>query len=197
MNADTATTPATLLDAVSMADQAIAPPPATPVEPKAAEAAPTTRFVQFTVASTCYAVAQTLVTELRRVPAITLVPQTPSWLRGVANVRGDVLSVVDLRAFLGLEATSPHTGRMLIVRLLDQDFSAGLLVDGIDRIVTLDRDAIRPPASPLEGPLAPFLAGVCVADERLVAVLDLGRLLRSPDIRQFEDRKEDSSCEGR
>ncbi len=197
MAPDAPTPPATLLDAVSASDGQVdlrEVPVVTAPAPPVVRAA---RFVQFTIAATSYAVAEGFVTELRRVPKITIVPQTPAWLRGVVNLRGDVLSVVDLRSFLGLEPTSPHTGRLLVVRLLDEEFSVGLLVDGIDRIVTLELETIRPPASPLDDPLAPYLAGVCVVDDRLVAVLDLGRLLRSPDIRQFDDRKEDSSCEAR
>ncbi len=186
----------TLLDAVASTDEQVvrdapAPEVATP------EAAASTRFVLFTVASTCYAVAEPFVTELRRVPKITIVPQVPAWLRGVTNLRGDVLSVIDLRAFLGLDSTPIDSQRLVVVRLLDEEFSVGLLVDGVDQILALELDSVRPPASPLYGPLAPFLTGVCVADQRLIAVLDLGRLLRSPDIRQFDDRKEDASCETR
>jgi len=189
---------ATLADAVASIDERLdaeAPPPqaaaATATAPRVA------RFVQFAVDATRYAVSEAFVTELDRVPRITMIPRAPDWLRGVTNLRGDVLSVVDLRAFLGLDPTSPHTGRMLVVRLLDEEISVGLLVDAVDQIVTLELDAVRPPASPLEGPLAPFLAGMCVAGEQVVAVLDLERLLRSADIRQFDDVREDSSCEGR
>lgn len=190
MDGDAQTTGPTLVEAVSTAD-AQADLRAEAVTAPAPEAARVTRFVLFSVASTCYGVSEAFVTELRRIPKITIVPQTPPWLRGVANLRGDVLSVVDARAYLGLDPVAPHAGRMLIVRLLDEDFSVGLLVDAVDQIIALEPERIRPPASPLEGPLSPFMTGVCVVDERLVVVLDLGRLLRSPDIRQFDEGKED------
>ncbi|MFI5178742.1 MAG: chemotaxis protein CheW [Vicinamibacterales bacterium] len=197
MDADPTTTP-TLADAVWSIDERFDAQAAAPVALKPAVAGPRTgRFVRFLVASTSCAVSEAFVTELDRMPKITTVPRAPSWLRGVANLRGDVLSVVDLRVFLGLDATSPHTGRMLVVRLLDEEISVGLLVDAVDQILTLNLDEVRPPASPLDGPLAPFLTGMCVAGERLIAVLDLERLLRSADIRQFDDVKEDSSCEAR
>ena len=196
MDGDAATPRATLLDAVASADdQVVRDVPVTEIVPP--EAPSTTRVVLFTVASTCYAVAEPYVTELRRVPKITVVPHAPGWLRGVTNLRGDVISVIDLRAFMGLEAIPTDTQRLVVVRLLDQEFSTALLVDGLDQIVTLELDSVRPPASPLYGPLAPFLTGVCVVDQRLIAVLDLGQLLRAPDIRQFDDRKEDASCETR
>ena len=136
------------------------------------------------------------VTELERVPHITLVPHVPHWMRGVTNMRGDILSVIDMRSFLGLEAHTPPSARMLVVRLLDEPFAAGLLVDAVDRIVAVVGADISAPASPLTGPLAPFLSGVFLIGERLVAVLDLDRLLRSSEIRQFDEPKEaeESSC---
>jgi purine-binding chemotaxis protein CheW len=188
---------ATLVDALSVVDAQLDATPATAAEAPAPARQRSARFVQFTIAESCYAVSEAFVTELDRVPAITLVPQTPAWLRGVTNLRGDVLSVVDLRVLLGLDPTSAHTGRMVVVRLLDEEFSVGLLVDGVDRIITLEADAIHPPAAPLEGPLAPFLTGMCVAGEQLVTIFDLERLLRSADIRQFDDVKEEPSCEAR
>jgi len=187
----------TLADAVSRVDAQLESAPAPAVPAPAADAMRSARFVQFTIEATCYAVSEAFVTELDRVPAITLVPQTPAWLRGVTSLRGDVLSVVDLRVLLGLDPTSTHTGRMLVVRLLDEDFSVGLLVDGVDRIITIEAAAVHPPAAPLEGPLAPFLTGMCVAGEQLVTIFDLERLLRSADIRQFDDVKEEPSCEAR
>ncbi len=194
---DSAPRVASLAEAVASIDARLqaAPPPA----PLVADAAGprVARFLQCTAAGTRYAISEVFITELDRVPRITLVPGTPDWLRGVANLRGDVLSIVDLRAFLGLDATSRHTGRMVVLRLPDEEISIGVLVDAVDQIATLALDTVRPPASPLEGPLAPFLAGTCVAGGQVVAVIDVERLLRSAEIRQFEDVREDSSCEGR
>jgi len=176
----------TLVEAIAAAPSAAV----TPVRPAGPEADRAERFVLFSIAAAHYAVAESCVTELDRVPAITPVPRVPAWLRGVASLRGDILSVVDMRTFLGLEAASPHSARMLVVRLLDEEFVAGLLVDTVDRIVAIPPADIVPPASPLDGPLAAYLRGVCTIGERLVAVLDLDRLLRASDIRQFEDGKD-------
>jgi purine-binding chemotaxis protein CheW len=143
--------------------------------------------VLLSIDATHYAVPEAYVTELERVPRITMVPQVPQWVRGVTSVRGDIVSVIDMRSFLGLEPHQPATARMLVVRLLDEPFATGLLVDAVDRIVTVPAGAITAPASPLEGPLSPFLRGVCEVGDRLVAVLDIERLLRSSAIRQFDE----------
>jgi purine-binding chemotaxis protein CheW len=187
----------TLADAVAAADARLGAAAVAHAPEAAASAAHANRFVLFTIAATHYAVSESMVIGLERVPAVTLVPRVPDWVRGVANLRGDIVSVVDLRSFMGLEPTSPHTGRMLVVRLRDEELALGLLVDGVDQMATVDIGAIHPPASPLEGALAPFLVGVSLVGERLIVVLDLDRLLRSPEIRQFDDVKEDASCEAR
>ena len=150
------------------------------------------RYVLLSIASAHYAVREVFVTELERVPKITPVPRVPVWVRGVTNLRGDILSVIDMRTFLGLEASASQSARMLVVRLLNEDFATGLLVDGVDRIVSVPPDQITAPESSLEGPLAPYLTGMCVIEEQLVTVLDLEGLLRSSEIRQFEEAADDA-----
>lgn len=179
--------PPTLLDAVIAADAQLPAPATAPSHADRPARAAASRFVLLSIASTHYAVPEAHVTELERVPRITMVPQVPRWMRGVTNVRGDIVSVIDMRSFLGLEPHQPPTARMLVVRLLDEPFATGLIVDAVDRIVTMQAGAITAPASPLEGPLAPFLRGVGEVGDRLVAVLDIDRLLRSSEIRQFDE----------
>ena len=95
-------------------------------------------------------------------PRVTMVPRVPAWLLGVTNLRGDIVSVIDLRGYLGLAPHTSATARMLVVRLLDEPFTTGLIVDAVDRIVTLQADDVKAPASPFEGALAPFVSGVMV-----------------------------------
>jgi len=187
----------TLADAIAVANRQLDGSAAPTVDPEAGrDGAPGHRYVLLSIASAHYVVREVFVTELERVPKITPVPRVPAWVRGVTSLRGDILSVIDMRMFLGLEPSSSHSARMLVVRLLNEDFATGLLVDGVDRIVSVSPDQITPPESPLEGPLAPYLTGMCEIEERRVAVLDLDQLLRSPEIRQFEKAGSDGDAAG-
>jgi purine-binding chemotaxis protein CheW len=187
--------PATLADAIAAADGQLDGPvaaTATVGREGGRDATQGHRYVLLSIASANYAVREAYVTELERVPKITPVPHVPAWVRGVTNLRGDILSVIDMRTFLGLDQSLSQSARMLVVRLLNEDFATGLIVDGVDRIVAVTPNQITPPESSLEGPLAPYLVGMCVVDERLVAVLDLDQLLRSAEIRQFEELAEEA-----
>lgn len=151
------------------------------------------KVLVFSVAETHYAVPLAQVAEVRRIPGITPVPRTPRWVSGITNVRGDVMSVVDLHAYLGEGNASPLHGRLLIVRQTEEIFSVGLLVDRVDQIVSIPAARIVPPAAPLEGQLAPFVRGLCEHESRIVAVLALDRFLRSTDIRQFDEASNDQT----
>jgi purine-binding chemotaxis protein CheW len=185
----------TLLDAITERDRAFQPT-SQQIAPAAPFESPANRYVLLSIAAGHYAIPEAFVTELERVPRVTMVPQTPAWMRGVTNVRGDIVSVIDMHRFLQLDSQPGAGARLLVVRLLDEPFTTGLIVDAVDRIVSVNTDRITAPAAPLEGPLAPFLGGVCEIGDRLVAVLDIDRFLRSSEIRQFDDPKEpeDPSC---
>jgi purine-binding chemotaxis protein CheW len=186
--------PGSLLEAISALPAAAEDLPV-PAATVAAPVRTAARYVLFSVAGAHYAVPQPHVTELDRVPAFTFVPNVPPWVRGITNRRGDILSVVDARTLLGIERLASGNGRMLVVRLLDDSCSLGLLVDEVHQIVTVAPGDVRAPGPGLDGPLAPFLAGLVELDQRTVAVLDLDRFLRSPLVRQF-DEPADTAAQG-
>lgn len=148
------------------------------------------RVVSFTAGGTVYGARVPEIVEIARVPAITPVPQLPAWVRGVTNLRGDVVSVIDLAALSGRDSMSLSAGRMLVARHEEGDLTIGILVDRVHEIAALTLDEIRQPAAPLDGPLAPFTRGVCQRGEQTLVMLDLAALLQSPVVRQFEDSQE-------
>lgn len=144
----------------------------------------------FSLAGTRYAIPTTNVIEVGRMPMITAVPNVPAWVLGVTNRRGDIISVIDFRSFLHLEASgsSLESKRILFVKTRDEEVVTALVVDQINRIANLEAPKILPEDAPPEMKLAPFLRGSCEHNEALLAVLDLERLLHSHEVRQFESQ---------
>jgi purine-binding chemotaxis protein CheW len=151
------------------------------------DAGPVEQHVVFTLAGTDYAVPIGNVLEIGRPHAVTPVPNAPEWVLGVANRRGDVISITDLRAFLGLDQPGPDsTGRMLVVRSLREDLTTGLVVDRVKEICKVPLERITLAASPIQDQVAPYLRGVSEHGGRLLVLLDCEQLLLSPEMRQFE-----------
>ncbi len=116
------------------------------------------------------------VQEINRHLSLTPVPQAPSYVRGVTNLRGRVITVVDLGAKLGLGAHQPgEQSRNLIVNSRGE--LIGLLVDRIEDVVPADQTAVEPPPSNVGGKLGSCFSGVVKRELGLIHILDLERAL--------------------
>jgi purine-binding chemotaxis protein CheW len=145
------------------------------------------QLIVFSVGGVDYGVAIGNIREVDRLPQVTPIPNVPPWMIGVANVRGDIVSMVDLRAFLGMESYGRQpTQRMLVARDRKEEITAGLIVDHVRGIRYVAAERVNPAASPIEDRVAPYLRGFTEQDGRLLVLLDLNRLLLSPEMRQFE-----------
>jgi purine-binding chemotaxis protein CheW len=119
------------------------------------------------------------VLEVGRPLPVTAVPHVPDWVTGVANVRGDIVSMIDLRTFLGLPSGDGADKRLLVVRSTDGETTTGLLVDRIRGIRALPAGRLTTSTASLRDPVAAYLRGVADLDGRLLAFLDLDRLLQA------------------
>ena len=155
--------------------------------PRRESAANLAKHMVFALAGTLYAVPLANVLEIQRPPRITTLPHVPEWLRGVTNMRGEVLSVVDLRMLLGLPASEDSkTERLLVMQSTREEIAVGLVVDQVVGIRGIGADALQPCSALLSGLMANFIRGVVEQDGCLIAVLDVNRVLASPELRQFE-----------
>ena len=145
------------------------------------------RYVLFTLAGSRYAVSVPHVLEISRVPPVTPVPNVPTWVRGIVNVRGEILSVIDVRIFLGCEETHQREeNRMLVVKTRGDEIMTSLVVDQVMGVVPLSATRLDTSTAPTPGKAAPYLGGVYEHGNQVVTVFDLERFLLSSEVRQFE-----------
>lgn len=114
--------------------------------------------------------------EIRAWSPATPLPNVPSHVRGVVNLRGIVLPVIDLRHRLGWGTTEPSARHVIIVvRIGDQ--LQGIIVDAVSDIVTLVPETIQPVPDVGDVSAAAFLEGIATIDDRLIMILGLDRLV--------------------
>lgn len=170
--------------AAKIARETLVPPTAT--ETPESETA-TVKHVLFELDGTQYAIPMENVLELQRLPRITPLPSTPDWLRGVTNLRGEVLSVIDLRSLLGLPtADSSLSQRLVVVRSTVEEIATGWIVDRMIGVRRLALDDMQPSSTLTIGAAVRFLSGIVDCEGQLVALMDVNRILSSPEMRQFE-----------
>ncbi len=134
------------------------------------------QFATFYVGHMLLGVDIRVVQEINRQNEITQVPHAPEYVRGVINLRGDVATVIDLRAVLGLpRATASRERRNLIVHSGGE--AIGLLVDRISDILTLRTDEISPAPANVDDLDGRFIAGVHTLPNGIVVLLDIEKVL--------------------
>ena len=114
--------------------------------------------------------------EIRAWSPATPLPNVPEYVRGVVNLRGVVLPVLDLRYRLGWGMTEPSARHVIIVvRIGDQ--LQGIIVDAVNDIVSVSADDMQPLPDMGDTAAAQFLDGLATIDERLILILALERLV--------------------
>jgi len=157
------------------------------------------QYLSFFVAGEEYAVPILEVTEIVEYSSITRMPSMPLSIRGVTNLRGRVVPVVDLAVRLGLPESS-LTRRSCIVmveaRLDGEKSVVGLLVDAVSQVMDLPPSLIEPPPSFGTRIRADFVRGMGRVDAKFVPVLELGRLLDAEELLTAGRAAEDRSAAG-
>jgi len=149
-------------------------------------------IVGFKVGRETYGVPITSLHEIVRVPEITAVPDAPDYLEGVINLRGKIVSVMDLRKRFGeKQATLRKQNRILVVEHAGR--LAGLIVDSASEVLKIPVDAVEaPPAVFQEGGLN-CVTGLAKVAGRLVVLLDMSKLL-APDSLQIKSEASEAKA---
>lgn len=159
------------------------------LEPPSACAALAGKYMTFQLAGEDYGLEILTVREIIGLLDITRIPRAPDFIRGVINLRGKVIPVVDLRVKFGMDATEATEQTVVIVLQVAVDGRAltmGVLVDRVLEVLTIGASAIEPPPdlgrASIDGD---FILGVGKTAHRVVFLLDIARVLSGSDAEQL------------
>jgi len=138
-------------------------------------------LISFRIGEQEYCVDIMAVREIRGWTPSTPLPQTPGYIRGVINLRGAVLPVMDLAARMGLPPVEP-SARSVIIVVKVYDRLVGLLVDAVSDILSITDDVIQPPPDVACDRVRSFVRGLFSMDGRMISQIALDRIL--PEIEQ-------------
>ena len=142
----------------------------------AAEAEEERTFVAFVLDREEYGLPVESVREVLRVGEVTRVPQAPPHIRGVTNVRGSILPVVEIRTRIGLPPLDPGPEARVVVLEVGER-ALGLLVDRVARVAKVRLGEIEPPPAEVVTARTDYVVGVAKRPEGLLILLDPGRTL--------------------
>lgn len=137
-----------------------------------------THIVGFRVGRETYGVPITSLHEIVRVPEITAVPDAPDYMEGVINLRGKIVSVIDLRKRFGQPTPELHRqNRILVVE--HKGRLSGMIVDGASEVLKIPQRDIEPAPAIIEESGLDCVTGLGKCNGRLIILLDINKLLES------------------
>lgn len=135
-----------------------------------------TQLVIFKLGREEYGVSILQVQEIKRMIGITRVPHTPDYIKGVINLRGSVLPVLDLKTRLGFPSGDYNDEtRIIIVNL--EDLAVGLIVDAVSEVTAIAAEQIDSSQSVSAAYNSGFISGVGKLDNRLLILLNLEAII--------------------
>jgi len=147
------------------------------------------QLVIFQVANEVFGVDISTVQEIIRIQAITKIPKAPEFVEGVINLRGKVIPVIDLRERFGFEKTEETKSTRIVVVEVEED-TIGMIVDAVAEVLRIPASSIEPPSSIVESIDSEYLRGIGKVDERLIILLDLGKVLTEMEKGHLKEVKE-------
>jgi len=146
-------------------------------------------IVGFRVGRETFGVPIELVHEIVRVPDITAVPDSPDYIEGVINLRGKIISIIDLRKRFGeCEITSGKKNRILVAEI--EGKMLGLIVDAASEVLKLPAAEVEPPPSVFEEGELNYVTGVGKFGGRLIILIDLTKILQKGELRRIGELAE-------
>ena len=134
------------------------------------------QLVIFELADEQYGLDIASVESIIKIQGITAVPQAPAFVEGVTNLRGVVLPVIDLRKRFSLPSTEKNKETRIVVVEMG-DTTVGMVVDAVTEVLRISSDSIDPPSPLVTTVDSTFITGIAKVEERLIILLDLGKVL--------------------
>lgn len=140
----------------------------------------TSQLLTFVVAGEEFGVDILRVQEIRGWSRPMPLPRTPPYIRGVINIRGDIVPIADLRERLDLPSLVPGATTVIVVVRVEhagRTRTMGFVVDAMSDVTTIERDAVKPPPDLAEASAGASMAsGIALVEQRMITILDVDRV---------------------
>lgn len=136
------------------------------------------RFLTFYIGSTVYGIELLHVIEIISIQSITRVPNVPNHVRGIINLRGKIVPVIDVRLKLQQDSRA-YDDKTCIIVVIIEDMHVGLIVDSVSEVATVDMDNISQPPEFSNNRTNGYLKSVAKISDKVVLNLDCDKFFES------------------
>jgi purine-binding chemotaxis protein CheW len=142
------------------------------------------RYLTFELGEEMFGLEIRFVTEIVGIQPVNSIPETPDYIRGVINLRGKIIPVIDMRLKFGKQSIA-YTDRTCIIVIETEQFSVGLIVDRVAEVLTLGDDQIVPPPGVWAKLGRSYLSGIGKVEGRVNLLLDCDKLFSETEAQEI------------
>jgi purine-binding chemotaxis protein CheW len=145
-------------------------------------------YLTFKLGAEVFALEVKKVREVLDFTTITKIPRTPDFLRGVINLRGSVVPVVDLRLGFGLDSVDPTVNTCIIVVevvMAQETIIVGALADAVEEVIDIDASDIQPPPRLGSAIQTDFIQGMGKRENGFLMILNIDRIFSTGEVAQI------------
>lgn len=144
------------------------------------------RFLTFYIDKEVFGIEIEYVTEIIGIQKITSIPQTKEYIKGIINLRGRIIPVIDMRVKFGKKEI-PYNDRTCIIVIDTENMLVGLIVDQVDEVLTIDDENIADPPNQRSGISNEYIRGIGKVDDQVKLLLDCKKLFDDEETREITD----------
>lgn len=145
------------------------------------EAGASGEYLTFTLGKEEYAIDILKVQEIRSYDSVTRIAGAPAFIKGVINLRGAIVPIIDLRIKIGV-GEAEYTAFTVVIIMHVGGRVVGAVVDGVSDVMAFAEDAIKPAPEFSSSVGAEYIAGLATVDQRMLIVLDIENMMLSEDM---------------
>jgi purine-binding chemotaxis protein CheW len=143
-----------------------------------------TQFVSFSVGNEDYGVHIEQVQEIIRMTEITALPQTDSYVKGIINLRGNIIPIIDMRTKFNMDAMNySELTRVIVVNMKEK--LVGIVVDSVSRVLELPENEIEAPPDIINGLSREYIDGIGKIDDNMIIILKIDEVLSADEIKRI------------
>ena len=150
------------------------------------------RYLEFSLGNEFYAIPLLKVKEVIAIPATTPIPHAPSYFEGIMNLRGQVISIVDLRKKLGIKIKEESSESAVIIVDMSPIF-LGVIVDSVSTVLAMSEDQINPPPNSDTKMKTDYITGVTFIEQKMTVLIDIAKILDINDIQSIHTASKKSA----
>jgi len=150
------------------------------------------QFLTFMMSEEEYGVDILRVQEIRGWDTVTPIPNTPSYIKGVINLRGTIVPIIDLRERFGMETVEyGQTTVVIVLKVINEDSERimGIVVDAVSDVYNIKNEDMKPAPDFGSAISVEFVRGLATIEEKMLILLDIDTMLNAHEIKQIDKAK--------